>query len=97
MTCVTPGTELSVASLTASPLTIQATMLSHEGRFAELAISEDNPLRPGDLVRFQTPTTLYLGEIESEPETNRIRVLLEHSVDLTRATAIRRHWNTDVE
>jgi hypothetical protein len=95
MTCVTPGTELSLASLVAPPLTLQATMLSHEGRCAELQICEDNPLRPGDLVRFQTSTTLYLGEIQSEPEANRIRVVLEHSVDLTRASAIRRIWNTD--
>jgi hypothetical protein len=70
--------------------------LSLEGRYAEVIV--DAELSPGSLVQFQNSDTLYLGEIESgrtEAGTHRLRVLIEHSVNLERAAAIRRLWNTD--
>jgi hypothetical protein len=72
--------------------------LSIEGRYAEAALDGETLLAQGALVEFQTAKTLYLGQIESgwtEAGAHRIRVLIEHSVDLERAAAIRRLWNTD--
>jgi hypothetical protein len=74
----------------------QGRLLSHEGRYAEVVL--DAELRPGSLVQFQSTETLYLGAIESgwtEAGAHRLRVLIEHSVNLERAAAIRRLWNTD--
>jgi hypothetical protein len=75
---------------------LQGTLLSLEGRYAEVVL--DAELSPGSLVQFQNSDTLYLGEIESgwtEAGAHRLRVLIEHSVNLERAAAIRRLWNTD--
>jgi hypothetical protein len=69
-------------------------LLSLQGRYAEVALDADAPLGPGTLVQFQSPDTLYLGEIESTGDRS-LRVLIEHSVNLERAAAIRRLWNTD--
>jgi hypothetical protein len=94
MISVTPGTETTLASITDPALTIQATILSADGRYAELALHSGAPLSPGTLIQFQSLETLYLGEIESQPEPDRARILIEHSIDLERAAAIRRLWNT---
>ena len=69
-------------------------LLSLEGRYAEATLDADASLGPGTLVQFQSADTLYLGEIESLSD-RRLRVLVEHSVNLERAAAIRRLWNTD--
>ena len=90
---VTPGTETSLASLTDPHMAVQATIVSAEGRRAELELHGETSLGEGSLVQFQTADTLYLGEIESRSESGQTRVLIEHSVDLERAAAIRRSWN----
>jgi hypothetical protein len=98
MASVSSGTEISLASITDPHLTLQGTLLSLEERYAEVALQGETILSRGSLVQFQTPSTLYLGEIESgwtEEGSHHIRVLIEHSVDLERAGAIRRLWNTD--
>jgi len=77
---------------------MEGRLLSIEGRYAEAAVDSDNLPARGSLVEFQTSETLYLGEIESgwsDAGTNRIRVLIEHSLDLDKAAAIRRLWNAD--
>lgn len=90
------GTEISLAPLAAPHVAIPGKLLSLGGRYAELTLESDTPLSPGSLVQFQTQQMLYLGEIESgSPE--KLRVLIEHSVDLERAGAIRRLWHTDNE
>jgi hypothetical protein len=95
MICVTPGTGIFLHSITEPKLSVSATMLSHQGRYAELAVEHENPLSPGSLVQFETPSTLYLGEIESKTKEEHLRILIDHSIDRERATAIRRLWNTD--
>jgi len=75
-------------------LSLQGRLLSLEGRYAEVALDSSTPLSQGSLVQFQSADTLYLGEIESAG-VQRLRVLIEHSVNLDRAAAIRRLWNTD--
>ena len=66
MISVTPGTETTLAPITDPALTIQATILSADGRYAELALHSGAPLSPGTLIQFQSLETLYLGEIESQ-------------------------------
>jgi hypothetical protein len=90
--------EISLTSFADPQLTIRGQLLSIEGRYAEAALDGETLLTQGALVEFQTAKTLYLGQIESgwtEAGAHRIRVLIEHSVDLERAAAIRRLWNTD--
>jgi hypothetical protein len=93
MITVNPGTETSLASLTDPNLSIGAIILSVNGRHAELNPQGACPLEEGSLVQFRTSDTLYLGEIESKDGSGPVRVLIEHSVDLERAAAIRRSWN----
>ena len=93
-----PGTEISLVAIADPQHTIHGRLLSLEGRYAEASLEGEAPLSRGALVEFQTAETLYLGEIESgwtESGASRIRVLIEHSVNLERAAAIRRLWNTD--
>jgi len=90
--------EISLASVAGPQLTVEGQLLSLEGRYAEACFEGENPLTPGSLVQFQTPETLYLGEVEStwtEDGAHHIRVLIEHSVDLDRAANIRHLWNSD--
>ena len=97
MTSVISGTEISLASMVDPHLTVRGKLLSIEGRYAEAALDGETLLSAGALVQFQTPETLYLGAIESgwtEGGANHVRVLIEHSVDLARAAAIRQLWNT---
>jgi hypothetical protein len=89
-------TAISLASMADPHQSLQGKLLSLEGRYAEVVL--DAELKPGSLVQFQSSETLYLGEIESgwtEAGAHRLRVLIEHSVNLERAAAIRRLWNTD--
>jgi hypothetical protein len=98
MASVTSGTAISLVSIADPQLTIQGRVLSLEGGYAEASLNGKTLLSWGSLVEFQTSKTLYLGEVESgwtEAGTNHIRVLIEHSVDLERAAAISRLWNTD--
>jgi len=95
MSNVTPGTETSLASLTDPQLAVQATIVSAEGRRAELELHGETSLGEGSLVQFRTAQTLYMGEIESRGESGRARIMIEHSVDLERAAAIRRTWNVE--
>lgn len=100
MASVNSGTEISLATIADPPLIIQARLLSIDGRCAELDIDGEPSLSHGALVQFQTPDTLYLGEIQPPRNGaggNQIRVHIEHSVNLERARAIRRLWNTDSE
>jgi hypothetical protein len=95
---VISGTGISLASLVDPELKIEGRLLSLEGRYADAALDREALLSRGSLVQFRTSRTLYLGEIEScwtEASTNHIRVLIEHSVDLEKAAAIRHLWNTD--
>jgi hypothetical protein len=90
--------EISLASVAGPQLTVEGQLLSLEGRVAEACFEGEKPLTPGSLVQFQTPDTLYLGEIESawtQDGAHHIRVLIEHSVDLERAANIRHLWNSD--
>lgn len=87
-------TAISIAPLADPHLSLQGRLLSLEGRYADLALDQEATLSPGCLVQFQSADTLYLGEIESA-SAQRLRVLIEHSVNLERAAAIRRLWNTD--
>ena len=77
---------------------MEGQLLSLEGRYAEAVLDGETVLRRGALVQFQTAETLYLGEIVAgwnEAGTNHIRVLIEHSVDLEAAAAVRRLWNAE--
>jgi len=87
-------TAISLASMADPHLSLPGRLLSIEGRYAEVALDGEASLGPGTLVQFQSPETLYLGEIESARD-RKLRVLIEHSVNLERAAAIRRLWNTD--
>jgi hypothetical protein len=98
MFCVISETGISLSSIADPKSTIQGRLLSLDGRYAEASFDTAAPLTRGTLVQFQTSDTLYLGEIETgwkEADANRVRVLIEHSVDLERAAVIRRLWNTD--
>ncbi|HVO99253.1 MAG TPA: hypothetical protein VMT15_14360 [Bryobacteraceae bacterium] len=95
MTTVITGTETFLASMTDPHQNVPATIVSVEGRRAELALQGESSLEEGALVQFQSPGTLYFGEIESKGQSGRARILIEHSVDLERAAAIRRLWNTE--
>lgn len=87
-------TAISLAPMADPHLSLQGKLLSLEGRYAEVALDQEARLAPGCLVQFQSAETLYLGQIESAT-AERLRVLIEHSVNLERAAAIRRLWNTD--
>lgn len=98
MTSVTSETRISLVSIAEPQCAIPGRLLSLEGCYAEASLDGETPLGRGSLVEFQTPETLYLGEVESgwtESGNNHIRVLIEHSVDLGKAAAISRLWNTD--
>lgn len=98
MFSVISETAISLSSIADPQLTIEGRLLSVEGRHAEAALDGKTVLKRGTLVQFQTSETLYLGEVESttkEAGTNRVRVLIEHSVDLAKAAAVRRLWNAD--
>jgi hypothetical protein len=91
-------TSVTLTSMANPHVTVDGKLLTLEGRYAEVAVDGEAPFGEGALVQFQTPQQLYLGEIESgsaQPDGHRFRVLIEHSVDLERAAAIRRLWNTD--
>jgi hypothetical protein len=95
---VTSGIAISLTSIADPQLTIQGRLLSLEGTYAEASLDGETLLSQGSLVKFQTSETLYLGQVESgwtETGINHIRILIEHSVDLERAAAIRRLWNTE--
>jgi hypothetical protein len=95
---VISATGISLSSIGDPQLTMEGQLLSLEGRYAEAVLDGETALRRGVLVQFQTAETLYLGEIVkgwNEAGTNRIRVLIEHSVDLERAAAVRRLWDTE--
>lgn len=92
MCSVISGTGISLALMAEPHITIPARLRSIEGRHAAIAL-DGAPLEQGSLVRFETSTTLYLGEIETVLP-DEIQVLIEHSVDLGQAAAIRRLWNT---
>jgi hypothetical protein len=95
---VTAGTAISLAFIAHPESTVAGRLISLEGRYAEAVLDGEAPLKRGALVRFQTPETLYLGEIEAgwtEAGSSRIRVLIEHAVDLEKAAAVRRLWNSD--
>jgi hypothetical protein len=87
-------TAISLASMADPHLSLPGRLISLEGRYAEVALDAEAPLDPGTLVQLKSAETLYLGEIECAGGT-RLRVLIEHSVNLDRAAAIRRLWNTD--
>ena len=87
-------TAISLAPMADPHLSLPGRLLSLEGRYAEVALDADASLDPGTLVQLRSAETLYLGEIESANATS-LRVVIEHSVNLDRAAAIRRLWNTD--
>ena len=87
-------TAISLVSLADPHRSLPGRLLSLEGRYAEVALDGEASLSPGTLVQFQSAETLYLGEMESLTD-HRLRVLIEHSVNLERAASIRRLWNTD--
>lgn len=96
MFTVISETGISLSSIADPHLTIEGRLLSLEGRYAEAALEGETTLAHGTLVQFQTSDTLYLGAVESaskEAGGNRVRVLIEHSVDLAKAAAVRRLWN----
>lgn len=95
MTTVTAGTEIFLASIADPHQNIPATIVSVVGRRAELALRGEISLGEGTLVQFQSPGTLYFGEIEAKGQEGRARILIEHSVDLERAAAIRQLWNAE--
>ncbi|MGA3185491.1 MAG: hypothetical protein ABSF22_00140 [Bryobacteraceae bacterium] len=98
MTSVTSGSAISLVSIAEPQVAIQGRLLSLEGKYAEASLDGETQLSRGSLVEFQDSSTQYLGEVESgwtEAGTNRIRVLIEHTVDMEKAAAIRRLWNTD--
>lgn len=87
-------TAISLVPLADPHLSFPGRLLSLEGRYAEVVLDQEATLGPGCLVQFQSAETLYLGQIESAT-AQRLHVLIEHSVNLERAAAIRRLWNTD--
>jgi hypothetical protein len=100
MTTVISETAISLTPLADPDVSIQGRLLSLEGRYAELALDGESVGEPvlgaGSLVEFQSSDSLYLGEIElarTDDGQRRLRVLIEHSVNLERAGAIRRLWN----
>ena len=97
MATVNSQMEISLASIADPHVTLRGMLLSLKGRYADAALDGECTLRVGTLVQFRTPETIYLGEIEAiwtEQGAQRIRVLIEHTLDLERAAAIRRLWNT---
>jgi hypothetical protein len=69
-----------------------------EGRFAELAVEGRHPIGRGALVEFETKETLYLGQVESSEAGDteqRLRVNVEHSLDLEKAAWIQKLWNAN--
>jgi hypothetical protein len=98
MSSVTPEIAISVVSLGAESV-IQGRLESVDGRYAEVSLAGEATLALGSLVELESPAILYLGEIQSswtQAGTNYVRVLIEHSVDLEKAAAIRRLWDTGV-
>ncbi len=98
MFLVLPGTGISLASIADPEVIVPGRLSSIEGRYAELSLDSEVSFARGSLVQFQTPNTLYLGEIESgwtDPAGSHVRVLIEHFVDLERAAAIRRLWTPE--
>lgn len=98
MTSVISETAISLAPLADPHVLLPGKLLSMEGRYAEVLLQSEDHLSQSSLVQFQSVDTLYLGEVQAvwaEAGAPRIRVLIEHSVDLNRAAAIRRLWNTD--
>ncbi len=95
MTTVLAGTGTFLASIADPHKNVPATIISLEGKRAELALQGENPWEEGALVQFQVPGILYFGEIESNGQAGRAHILIEHSVDLERAAAIRRLWNAE--
>ena len=98
MFSVISETAISLNSIADPRLKIEGRLLSLEGRHAEAALDGEITFSNGTLVQFQTSETLYLGAVESaskEAGTHRVRVLIEHSVDLAKAAAVRRLWNAD--
>jgi hypothetical protein len=98
MFSVISETAISLSAIADPQLNIEGRLLSLEGRYAEATLDGEVALPRGSLVQFQTSETLYLGSVESvskEAGTNRVRVLIEHSVDLEKAAAVRRLWNAD--
>jgi len=74
----------------------QGRLLEIEGPWAKLAVEGRNRLRPGDLVEFETGETLYLGEVEISEVVEgeqRLKVHLEHSLDLEKTAWIQKLWN----
>jgi len=95
---VISATGITLTSIGDPQLIMEGQLLSLEGRYAEAVLDGETVLRRGALVQFQTAETLYLGEIVAgwnEAGTNHIRVLIEHSVDLEAAAAVRRLWNAE--
>ena len=76
----------------------QGRLLEREGRWADLSVACRKPVRPGDLVEFETKQTLFLGEVDSsEPEGDgqHLRVRLEHVLDLEKTAWIQKLWDEE--
>jgi len=73
-------------------------LVAIEGRCAEVAVEGPHPIGRGTLVEFETKETLYLGEVESSEVRDaeqRLRVNVEHSLDLEKAAWIQKLWNAN--
>jgi hypothetical protein len=69
-----------------------------EGKSAEIAVEGPHPIGRGALVEFETEETLYLGEVESSEAgatEQRLRVTVEHSLDLEKVAWIQKLWNAN--
>jgi hypothetical protein len=91
---VTSGTAISVASIADPEQIVAGRLISLKGRLAEATLDREVSWKLGCLIQFETTDTLFLGEITATA-AGRVSVRIEHSVDLERAAAVRRLWNSD--
>ncbi len=88
--------QISLAVVQKPEIRWPGRLLEIQGPWAELALDSRNSIAQGDLVEFETAQTLYLGEVEWSEllgGEQRVRVHLEHSLDLEKTSWIQKLWN----
>jgi|HubBroStandDraft_6_1064221.scaffolds.fasta_scaffold1069566_2 hypothetical protein len=92
------GDRISLAVINSPEIRFPGRLVGIEGKSAELAVEGPHPIGRGALVEFETKETLYLGEVESSEAGDteqRLRVTVEHSLDLEKAAWIQKLWNAN--
>jgi hypothetical protein len=92
------GDRISLAVIKRPETRSPGRLVAMDGRCAEVAVEGPHPIGRGTLVEFETKETLYLGEVESSEVRDaeqRLRVDVEHSLDLEKAAWIQKLWNAN--